>query len=523
MYPSPLSFTFLTTASLSLFGLPHLRIFNKLTPAKLEASIRIENLIGHSFKLWDFANLPGAHSTRAFGTKGYNASADYVAKLAEDHGYRVERQTLVYPATTFISNSLKINGVNVSQADITTFQHSASASLTAPLILIPNLGCDASDYEGLGATGKVALVLRGDCTFVEKGELAKAAGVSGLILRNNIAGPPVASRLNPTYETNPAALSLSQSAAAPIVDRLSAGEHVIATLDINVINEQRYSDNVIATSKGGDQSNILVIGAHLDSVPAGAGINDDGVRLLLSCLLPNAHNLSDNQSGTATVAEIAVQLSKFSGIKNAVRFAWWTAEELGLVGSRYYVDHLPDEEKAKIFASIQLDMTASPNYIIGIYDADNSTGQNTGIPAPAGSASIEKLYQLAYDKLHVNYTSYAFTSGSDYRPFLDVGIPSGGVATGASGKKSAYEAELFGGEAGIAYDHCYHKACDTIENLALGAYLWNAMASANVIGHLLTTKPKVILRDPPRLAKFKGGVQQFDYAVDLGKEHLDVL
>ncbi|KAG6817354.1 hypothetical protein H0H87_009953 [Tephrocybe sp. NHM501043] len=431
MYPSPLSFALFPILSLFEGGLPKLNLFNRLTPTKLEGSIRLENLIDHSFKLWDFANLPGAHSTRAFGTKGYNASVEYVAKLAADHGYRVEKQTLVYPATTFISNALKINGVDVSQADITTFQYSASASLTAPLILVPNLGCSSADYEGLEAAGKVVLVLRGDCTFVEKGEVARAAGVAGLILRNNVAGPPIASRLKPTYETNPPALSLSQSAAAPIVDRLSAGEALLVTLNINVLNEQRYSDNVIATSKGGDQNNILVVSAHLDSVPAGAGINDDG-------------------SGTATVAEIAVQLSKFSGLKNAVRFSWWTAEELGLVGSRYYVEHLPENEKAKIFANIHLDMTASPNYIIGIYDADNSTGKNTGNPAPAGSAAIEKLYQLAYDKLGVNYTSYAFTSGSDYRSFLDVGIPSGGVATGASGKKSPFEAEIFGGEAGIA-------------------------------------------------------------------------
>ncbi|KAG6915863.1 hypothetical protein DXG01_009570 [Tephrocybe rancida] len=503
MHIPPLSLAFLPTLPLFL-GLPNLSVFNKLTPAKLEASIQLDNLLGHSRNLWSFANLPGANSTRAFGTKGYNASVDYVAKLAEDHGYRVEKQTLVYPATTFVSNALKIDGVDVAQTEIKTFQYSASASVTAPLILVPNLGCESADYENLNAAGKVVLVLRGDCTFVEKGELAKAAGVSGLILRNNVAGPPVASRLKPTFETNPPALSLSQSAAAPIVERLNAGEEILVTLIIDVLNEQRYSDNVIATSKAGDQNNILVVSAHLDSVPAGAGINDDG-------------------SGTATIAELAVQLSKFSGLKNAVRFAWFTAEELGLVGSRYYVEHLASEEQAKIFANIHLDMTASPNYIIGVYDANNSTGKNTGVPAPAGSASIEKLYQLAYDKLGVNYTSYAFTSGSDYRPFLDAGIPSGGVATGASGKKTSYEAELFGGEVGIAYDHCYHQACDNLDNLALDAYLWNAQASANVIGQLLTTDPKVILRDPPRLVKFQGGKRLFNYAVDLGKEHLEDL
>ncbi|KAF8071993.1 hypothetical protein FPV67DRAFT_1667438 [Lyophyllum atratum] len=493
-------------AGLPLFP-PVLPIFNKLTPAKLEASIRLENLLGHSKKLWQFATLPGAGTTRSFGTKGFNASADYVAKLARDHGYRVERQTLIYPATTIVSNALKINDADIPKSEITTFQFSASASLTAPLILVPSLGCDPANYDGLNAAGKIVLVLRGNCTFVEKGQLAQAAGVGGLILRNNVAGPPVASRLNPTFETNPPALSISQAAAAPIVDRLIAGEAISATLDIEVINEYRSSDNVIATSKHGDQNKILLVGSHLDSVPAGAGINDDG-------------------SGTATIAEIAIQLSKFSGLKNAIRFAWWTAEEVGLIGSHFYVEHLPAKEKAKIFANINLDMTASTNYIIGVYDADNSTGLDTGLPAPAGSAAIEKLYQIHYDKRGINHTNYPFTAGSDYRPFLDAGIPSGGVATGAGGLKTAHEVALFGGQEGIQYDPCYHQACDTLDNLAYEPYLWNARATADVIAQLLTTDPKIILKDPPRLTKLLAGVQQFDHAVDLGEEchpHLDKL
>ncbi|KAG6915861.1 hypothetical protein DXG01_009568 [Tephrocybe rancida] len=127
-----------------------------------------------------------------------------------------------------------------------------------------------------------------------------------------------------------------------------------------------------------------------------------------------------------------------------------------------------------------------------VYDANNSTGKNAGVPAPAGSASIEKLYQLAYDKLGVNHTGCA------------------------SDKETNYEAELFGGEVGIV-------PCDNIGNLALDAYLWNAQASAKVIGQLLTADPKVILRDPPRLVKFQGGKRLFNYAVDLGKEHLEDL
>ncbi|KAG5644375.1 hypothetical protein DXG03_008603 [Asterophora parasitica] len=488
-----------------IFPLP---IFNKLTPAKYEASQKLAGLLGHSKKLWSFATAPGAGTTRSFGSKGYNASADYVAKLAKDHGYNVQRQTLVYPSTKIISNSLKIGDEEeIPQKEIVTFQYSAKATITAPLVLVPRLGCTTADYEGLDVSGKIAVVLRGECTFVEKGQLAKAANVGGFLLYNNVAGPPVASRLSPDYDNNPPTLSISQNAAAPIVARLKAGEAVTATLDINVLNQQLYSDNVIATSKGGDQNKILLVGAHLDSVPAGPGINDDG-------------------SGTATVAELAVQLSKFSGLKNAVRFAWWTAEEVGLIGSHYYVDHLSDKEKSKIFANINLDMTASPNYIIGVYDADNSSGQNTGLPAPPGSAAIERLYQQHYDRRGINHTAYAFTAGSDYRPFLDAGIPSGGVATGAGGLKTKYEVSLFGGTEGIQYDECYHQLCDNLDNLAHDAYVWNARATADVIAQLLINDPKVILKDPPKLQNFAAGVQQFDYAADLGEEchpHFDEL
>ncbi|RDB25880.1 putative leucine aminopeptidase 2 [Hypsizygus marmoreus] len=505
MHILPAYLALLAAASIADAGiLPFLPIFNKLTPAKYEASIQVKNLFGHSRKLWEFATLPGANTTRAFGTKGYNASADYVARLAKTHGYRVERQTVVYPATTIISNSLNVDGQEIPKADLTTFQYSAPASLTAPLVLVPSLGCDAANYAGLDVAGKIALVLRGNCTFVEKGALAFAAKVGGLIIHNNVPGGPVASRLNPEFALNPPTLSLSQAAAAPIVARLNAGEAIEATLNIDVINEQRASDNVIATSKSGNQNKILVVGAHLDSVPAGAGINDDG-------------------SGTATVAELAIQLSKFSGLKNAVRFAWWTTEEVGLVGSDYYVENLSATEKSKIFANINLDMTASTNYIIGIYDGDNSTGVNTGSPAPAGSGAIEKLYQKHFVKRGNNYTSYAFTSGSDYRPFLDAGIPSGGVTSGAGGLKTAQQVELFGGQLGIAFDPCYHQLCDNLNNLAADPYLWHARSSADVIAQLLTTDPKVILKEVPQTAQLKSG---FDIAADIGHEchaHLDEL
>jgi Zn-dependent M28 family amino/carboxypeptidase len=59
----------------------------------------------------------------------------------------------------------------------------------------------------------------------------------------------------------------------------------------------------------------------------------------------------------------------------------------------------------------------------------------------------------------------AFDGRSDYGPFIEAGIPAGGLFTGAEDIKSAEEARLFGGTAGEAFDPCYHAACDDITNL----------------------------------------------------------
>jgi len=131
--------------------------------------------------------------------------------------------------------------------------------------------------------------------------------------------------------------------------------------------------------------------------------------------------------------EIALQLSKYK-LKNAVRFAFWTAEEVGLVGSTYYVTNLPEAERQKIGVYLNFDMIASPNGGHFIYDGDGSVFNLTG---PTGSDRIEKLFQDYFVKVNVKSGSAAFSGSSDYGPFLDVGIPSGGVNTGAGGIKTA--------------------------------------------------------------------------------------
>jgi Zn-dependent M28 family amino/carboxypeptidase len=201
--------------------------------------------------------------------------------------------------------------------------------------------------------------------------------------------------------------------------------------------------NVLAESKSGNPNNVVMAGAHLDSVIRGPGINDNG-------------------SGSAALLEVAEQMAKVNP-RNKVRFAWWGAEEAGLVGSTAYVNSLSSAEKDKIALYLNFDMVGSPNHVFFIYDGDNSDA--TGAPAgPPGSAAIEKTFERYFDSVNVPFKGTDFSGRSDYGPFIAVSIPSGGLFTGAEGIKTAEEAAIWGGTAGQQYDPCYHLACDTYAN-----------------------------------------------------------
>ena len=119
----------------------------------------------------------------------------------------------------------------------------------------------------------------------------------------------------------------------------------------------RETVNIIADSPEGKiKGQTIVVGAHLDSVTDGPGINDNG-------------------SGSATILEIAEQLAalKYTNkLQRQVRFAFWGAEELNLLGSQHYVDNLTDAQLAKIYANLNFDMVGSPNYVRFVYDGDGS-------------------------------------------------------------------------------------------------------------------------------------------------------
>ncbi|WP_218919809.1 M28 family metallopeptidase [Streptosporangium roseum] len=230
--------------------------------------------------------------------------------------------------------------------------------------------------------------------------------------------------------------------------------------------------NVIADWPGGDPNDILMVGAHLDSVTAGPGINDNG-------------------SGSAAILETALEVSRQAlAPTKHLRFAWWGAEELGLRGSQYYVTNLPAAERAKVKGYLNFDMVGSPNAGYFVYDGDNSDGVGSG-PGPAGSAQLEATLQAYFTSIGVATRGTDFDGRSDYGPFISVGIPAGGTFTGAEGIKSSAQATLWGGTAGQAFDPCYHRACDTTTNINDTALNRNADAIAYAVWTTATATPPV--------------------------------
>ncbi|WP_433218536.1 M28 family peptidase [Microtetraspora malaysiensis] len=218
-----------------------------------------------------------------------------------------------------------------------------------------------------------------------------------------------------------------------VEDKLKAAGYTVTRQSCTSRCTSGAGPSLIADWPGGDESQVIMSGAHLDSVSAGPGINDNG-------------------SGSATLLEVALTLaSKNPSLAKHVRFGWWTDEEQGLNGSAFYVSSLSSTDRSKIKVYYNYDMVGSPN---GGYFINNIT--------TAGAQYLKEFY----DKL--NLQPEENTEGanrSDDASFRNAGIASSGVAAGASYTKTAAQAAKWGGTASRAYDSCYHASCDTTSNI----------------------------------------------------------
>jgi Zn-dependent M28 family amino/carboxypeptidase len=417
------------------------------TQMKLQECVTLAGVREHQAAFQAIANANGGN--RAANTAGYDASVDYVVEKMEAAGYivTIDEFDLTLPPVA----TLELVTPFPQTFATGPFTFSPTGNVTASLRAVDlqlglgnmnTSGCDAGDFAGFPA-GSIALVQRGSCNFVVKAANAQAAGATAVIIMNQ-GEVDTPARMDTFTGTlgGPGILipvvGASYNAGVLLFNTPSAVVHVQIDPPVTVTEE-----NVIAESRTGNPNNVVMAGAHLDSVPAGPGINDNG-------------------SGSAAILEVAEQLAR-TNVKNKLRFAWWGAEELNLIGSTAYVNGLSAEERGKIALYLNFDMVGSPNYVFFVYDGDNSDNVGSG-PGPAGSAQIEKTFERFYASRGLAFKGTDFNGRSDYGRFIAVGIPAGGLFTGAEGIKTAAEVAIWGGTAGQQYDPCYHVACDTFAN-----------------------------------------------------------
>lgn len=443
-----------------------------LSPLLLPRCMQAARSNTHLLMLNDIALANGGN--RAAGLPGYQRSLDYIQSTLENAGYTVSRQE--FPFSAFYPQGPgELQAVAPTprqfewEVDFTYLSQTEAGDVTAAAVPVDialgagNLsssGCEAEDFASFPA-GAVALLQRGSCNFQIKAENAAAAGASAVIIFNQgdtedrkglisaTLGDAYAGEIPVLFTTYDVGVSLAQTAGLQV--------HLLA----DVVRERTTTYNLVAESRHGNPNNVVMAGAHLDSVFEGAGINDNG-------------------SGSAALLELAVQMRK-ARPQNKLRFAWWGAEESGLVGSTYYVTQLTPEQKAKIKAYLNFDMIASPNFGYFIYDGDGSA---FGLQGPPGSAALERLFEKYYRLRGLPFEGDEITFRSDYAQFFTDGIAFGGLFTGAEELKTEEQAARYGGTPGIALDPCYHAACDDPSNINQRALEVNGDAMAFVTSWL---------------------------------------
>jgi Zn-dependent M28 family amino/carboxypeptidase len=421
-------------------------------------AVTVSGIREHQAALQAIATANGG--IRTSGTEGYDDSVDYVVGRLEAAGYSPTVQPFDFPFFRELAPAVL---AQVSPTPTTystgTFTYSGSGDVTAAVtavdVTIPpaptpssTSGCEPEDFAGF-PSGNVALIQRGSCFFQVKAENAQAAGASAVVIFNE--GQPGRTDLivgtlgAPTVNIPVVGLSFADGEA--IVAQVRGGATVTLHVFTSTESEIRQTFNVIAETAG-DPNNVVVIGAHLDSVAAGPGINDNG-------------------SGSATILEVAeVFAEQGREARNKLRFMWYGAEEFSLLGSDFYVEGLSQAERDKIALMLNFDMVGSPNFVRFVYDGD---GSDTPTAGPPGSAAIEQAFLDYFSGVGLLNAPTAFDGRSDYGPFIAVDIPAGGLFTGAEGHKTAQQVIDYGGTADIQYDPCYHQACDTFAGTGSGA------------------------------------------------------
>ncbi len=445
---------------------------NNSSSKKLRTAVTVDKVVGHLTALDAIAEANG--NTRSSGTAGHSDSVDYIVEKLTAAGYTPTVQPFLFPFFAELSPAVleqsTPDAVTYGAADVATMTYSGAGDVSGMIETVDTTGtasatntsgCEATDFEGF-TPGSIALVQRGSCTFATKAANAEAAGA--VVIFNTGVGAntgAVAGTLGAPDLVGIPVVGASFAAGNDLI-----GDAVTGRVAVDTISENRETYNIIAETATGDPDNVVMVGAHLDSVLAGPGINDNG-------------------TGSAGILAVAEGMSKVK-TTNKVRFAWWGAEEEGLLGSEFYVaDLVAKDELDRVGLYLNFDMIGSPNFGRFLYDGDNSAFPvgPAAAEGPEGSGQIEQDFHDYFAAEGLASGETAFSGRSDYGPFIAEGIAAGGLFTGAEGIKTDEQATLFGGVAGAAYDACYHAACDDTNNLSIEAL--DQMSDA--VAHLTVT------------------------------------
>ncbi len=449
---------------------------------KLLECVTLDGVRAHQAAFQAIADANGG--TRAAGTPGYEASVDYVAEILDAAGYDVTIdlfELTLPPEATLSQTTPTAADYDTGAFTGTGFGEVAGGIIGVDLALgnadwpadpaTSTSGCEASDFAGLDFSGPndIALLQRGACFFSVKAANAEAAGAEAVVMMNQGDSPTrldlIVGNASNLPDGSPSNLTRPLVGASFFdgVALARTGSTGLVSVEMPVTVVQA---NVLAERQGRNDGNVVMAGAHLDSVPEGPGVQDNG-------------------AASAALLETAVQMAKVKP-RNTLRFAWWGAEESGLVGSSDYVAGLSSEELDQIALYLNFDVIGSPNYVFFVYDGD---GSDFGVASPPGSDQIEYLFEHFYTQAGQPFKATTPLRPSAHIAFLSAGIPIGGIFTGDTGIKTTEEAALWGGTAGDQFDPCYHLACDTFDNISLQALDVNADAVAySVLQYAMNTE-----------------------------------
>ncbi|RWA18432.1 hypothetical protein MBRU_04240 [Mycolicibacterium brumae DSM 44177] len=385
---------------------------------------------------------------RADGTPGGEASVEYVVNTLRDKGFEVSTPEFSRVETVDVGDpSLTVSGMVYQVDQASLLLPTPKGGLTGTVVQpVKPAGCAAADYRKV-PKGAIAVVDDTGCSVGEKAAAASEARATAVLVVSDGGsnGSPKGLFGRNYYEGLPIPVAVIGSSAGAAARK--SQKPVKLVLDGKSV--KHTSQNVLAQTKTGSTENVVLVGAHLDSVTAGPGMNDNG-------------------SGVAAVLETALALGPEPAVNNAVRFAFWGAEERQAAGSIDYVYGLDRDALNDIALYLNFDMVGSPNAGYFTYDGDLS-GPADANPdpdtVPYGSAGIERTLAGYLNLAGKRPADSGLNQRSDHRVFLNFGVPVGGITTGADELKTKTQARLWGGKAGQAFDPNYHKKTDTLEQV----------------------------------------------------------